>query len=47
MNAQQYWLLFEDTGAPEAFLLYQQATRMENAHVPDHQRTGSSGHGLQ
>ncbi len=47
MNARQCWLLFLDTGAPEAYLMYQEAKRLENVHVSDDQRTGPSGNGLQ
>lgn len=47
MNARQYWLLFLDTGAPEAYLMYQEAKRLENVHVSDNQGIGSAGNGLQ
>lgn len=29
MNAKDYWQLFLDTGAPEAYLLYQRQLKME------------------
>ncbi len=29
MNAQVYWQLFRETGAPEAYVLYQEAKREE------------------
>lgn len=47
MNAQFLWQVFLDTGAPEAYLLYQKARRMEASHVYDDQGVGASGHRLQ
>ena len=47
MNAASYWDLFLDTGAPEMYLLYQKALKMEENHVPDDSGHCSSGHGLQ
>ena len=47
MNAKAYWQLFMDTGAPEAYVLYQQALKMEENHVFDDTGAGGSGHGLQ
>lgn len=40
MNSQFCWQLFLDTGAPEAYLLYNKAKKMEDMHVPDDQGTG-------
>ena len=40
MNAAEYWKLFMETGAPEAYLLYNKAKKMEDMHVPDDQGTG-------
>lgn len=47
MNAKAYWQLFMDTGAPEAYVLYQQALKMEENHVPDDSGFGASRYGLQ
>lgn len=47
MNARDYWELFLDTGAPEAYLLYHKAMRMETEDVSDHPGTGSARIGLQ
>ena len=47
MNARDYWLLFLETGAPEAYLSYTKALKMEASHVPDDSWPGSTGHGLQ
>lgn len=35
MNAQDYWNLFLDTGAPEAYLMYSQLAKSEETHVLD------------
>lgn len=47
MNAAVLWQMFLETGAPEAYLLYNKARRMEEIHVFDDSGTGSAGHGLQ
>lgn len=47
MKASDYWNIFLETGAPEAYMLYSKALKMENAHVPDDTGLGTSGHGLQ
>jgi hypothetical protein len=47
MNAQDYWSVFLETGAPEFYLLYNQARRMEEIHVFNDSGAGSAGHGLQ
>jgi len=47
MKASEYWNVFLETGAPEAYLSYTAALKMENAYVPDDTRPGSAGHGLQ
>lgn len=46
MNAQDYWKIFLETGAPEMYLLYSRERRMEETHVFDHTGTGASYHGL-
>lgn len=47
MNASNYWQLFLETGAPEMYLLYQQARKTEDNHVSDHPGRGTACHGLQ
>ena len=47
MNAMDYWNFFIETGAPEYYLLYQNALKMEEKHVFDDPRPGITGHGLQ
>ena len=47
MNARDYWNIFMETGAPEAYLSYTKLLQMEEQDVPDDQRTGPAGNGLQ
>ena len=47
MEAKDYWTIFMDTGAPEAYLMYAKALKMEVDHVPEDTGTGASGHRLQ
>jgi len=47
MRAQDYWNLFLETGAPEAYLSYSRALKMEEAYVSDDAGSGSSGYRLQ
>lgn len=47
MRASDYWSIFLDTGAPEAYLLYTKALKMEANDVSDNAGVGSSGYGLQ
>ena len=47
MNAQNYWQIFLETGAPEMYLLYNQARKMEEGHVLDDPGAGAAGHSLQ
>lgn len=47
MQAQDYWKIFLETGAPEVYLMYNQARRMEETDVSDHQRSGVARVGLQ
>ena len=35
MTARDYWQMFLDTGAPEFYLLYNNARKMENTNVLD------------
>lgn len=47
MNAQDYWSIFLETGAPEMYLLYNKVRRMEETDVSDNAGLGSSSLGLQ
>ena len=47
MTAQDYWQMFLDTGAPEFYLLYNNARKMEITNVFENPGIGTSGHGLQ
>ena len=46
MNAKDYWQIFLETGAPEFYLLYHKAQKMENINVLDGSRIGSEGNSL-
>ena len=47
MTSQDYWQMFMETGAPELYLLYNNARKMENTHVLDNTGSGAAGHSLQ
>ena len=47
MNSQDYWQIFLETGAPEMYLLYNKARKMETDYVPDHTGACAPGHSLQ
>lgn len=47
MKSNLYWQLFLKTGSTEAYLMYNEAKRLEQSHVPKHQGPGDSGHTLQ
>ena len=47
MNAQAYWQVFLETGAPEMYLLYNQARRMERAYASGDPGAGYEGNLLQ
>ena len=47
MNALDYWQLFMETGAPEAYLLYCRHLKTEEQHVFDHSGHRPQGNGLQ
>lgn len=47
MNAQDYWQVFLETGAPEFYLLYNNARRMEQSNVLDDTGPCVTGHTLQ
>ncbi len=47
MNAREYWQLFVETGAPEAYLLYSKQRKSEDRHVFDGSGHSPEDHGLQ
>ena len=47
MNTTDYWQLFMQTGAPDFYVKYHQAKRMEKEYASDNSRPGAAGHGLQ
>lgn len=47
MTSQDYWQIFLETGAPEIYLLYNKALKMETSYVPDNTGTGTASHSLQ
>lgn len=47
MNSQNLWQAFLDTGAPEMYLLFNKARKMEETDVPDSAGAGSAGNALQ
>ena len=46
-NGKDYWNIFIETGAPEMYLLYSKALKMEATDVLDDPGTGAASHGLQ
>lgn len=47
MKATDYWQIFLETGAPEAYVMYAQALKAEAGYVSDNTGFGASGNGLQ
>lgn len=47
MTSQDYWQVFLETGAPEMYLLFNNARKMEINNVLDNPGLGASGHSLQ
>ena len=47
MKAELFWQVFLKTGSPEAYLMYNEAKRMEHTHVSQYERPGNSGYSLQ
>lgn len=47
MNAQDYWQVFLETGAPEMYLFYNKARKMEESNVPDCSGPCPEGHSIQ
>ena len=46
MDADGFWNAFVQTGAPEFYLMYKNALKMENRNVLDNTRPGDPGHTL-
>lgn len=46
MNAGEYWQLFLETGAPEAYLLYSRQMKSEERYAFDNTGHCPEGHGL-
>ena len=47
MKSDACWQLFIETGSPEAYILYNEAKRLEQIHVSQDKGPGGSGHTLQ
>lgn len=47
MNACELWKLFEETGAPELYLMYSSARKMESTHAFENASSGPAGRQLQ
>ena len=47
MISQDYWQIFLETGAPEIYLMYNNAKKLENSHVLEDKGTGTAGNTLQ
>ena len=47
MDSNTAWQLFLSTGAPEAYLLYNQFKKSEEGYVPDSPGPGHTGHSIQ
>lgn len=47
MQAQDYWQLFWETGAPEAYLLYSRQVKSEAQYVLEHSGHRPQSYGLQ
>jgi len=47
MNAQDYWTLFLDTGAPEIYLLYNSARKTEVSYALEGSGVGPESHPIQ
>lgn len=46
MDTNLFWLAFMDTGAPEMYLLFRKARKLEESNVPDDKGLGASCHQL-
>lgn len=46
MTSQDYWQIFLETGAPEMYLLYNSACKMEKCDVRENTGTGTESYSL-
>ncbi len=46
MTSQDYWQIFLETGAPEMYLLYNSARKMEKNDVLENAGTGTESYSL-
>lgn len=46
MKAQDYWQIFLETGAPEVYLFYTTARKMEESNVLDCSGPGTESYGF-
>ena len=46
MTSQDYWQMFLETGAPEMYLLYNNARKVEINDVLENPGIGTAGHNL-
>lgn len=47
MESRELWQAFLETGAPEMYILYNRARKMESLHVFNDSGSGAAGHQLQ
>ncbi len=47
MKSKDYWNLFLETGAPEAYLMYSKAVKLEGKYVPECSGDRPESNGLQ
>lgn len=47
MNAQDYWQIFMETGAPELYLMYNAARKMESINVFEGSGSGPQSNNIQ
>lgn len=47
MDAAFYWQVFLETGAPEMYLLYTNAKKVEDSYAPENTGFGTPGSTLQ
>lgn len=47
MISKDYWQIFLETGAPEMYLLFNYARKMESKNVLEHTGLGAESNGLQ
>ena len=47
MDSKECWQLFLETGAPEAYMLYTRALKLEGSHVSEYHGLGTESQRLQ